>query len=153
MKSTSKKIVALLFFVAIGTSALFSQNEQEQIQVTDAELESFAEAFQGMRVLNQRAQQQMIGVVEEGGLEIKRFNEIHTATLDPNKEVDASDEEQQKYEDIGAEIQKMQESFRTEMETVVSDAGISMERYQEIAENIQNNPELQERLKKIFETE
>ena len=153
MESTSKKIIALLFFVAIGTSTLFAQNEQEEIEVSDAELETFAEAFQGMRVLNQRAQQQMIGVVEEGGLEIQRFNEIHTATIDPNKEVDASDEEQQKYEETSAEITKLQESFRTEMETIISDTGISMERYQEIAENIQNNPELQERLKEVFQSE
>lgn len=57
MKFTSKKIVALFFFVAVSTTALFANTERTAVmqpEVSDAELEQFAQAFQGIRMINQQ---------------------------------------------------------------------------------------------------
>ena len=80
-------------------------------------------------------------------LDIQRFNEIHTAKLDPAVETDATKEEKEKYDNVIAKIEKMQVSFEGEMQKLIEDSGLSIERYQEIATNLQTNPELQERLK------
>ena len=141
----TKKIAALLVLFVISTTAVMAQ--ASQTKVTDAELTKFADTFQQMRVLNQKAQMQMSQVVQDEKLDIQRFNEIHTAKLDPAVETDATKEEKEKYDNVIAKIEKMQVSFEGEMQKLIEDSGLSIERYQEIATNLQTNPELQERLK------
>ena len=59
----TKKIAALLVLFVISTTAVMAQ--ASQTKVTDAELTKFADTFQQMRVLNQKAQMQMSQVVQD----------------------------------------------------------------------------------------
>lgn len=134
--------------------AQVNQNQQTQTQqkeISQEELESFAQAFQAMRMLNQQVQQELAGLVEDEGMEIKRFNEIHQATVDPQQEAEATREEQKQYEAITSEIQKRQASFQGKMEKLVTDEDMTLKRYEEIATRLQNDPELQERLRAVFQ--
>lgn len=159
MNLKSKRIAGILFFLAISSNVMFAQVNQtqqtqtqvQQTEVTDSELEDFAQAFQAMRMLNQQVQQEMAGVVEGEGMEIQRFNEIHQATVDPQREIDATEEERQQYQNITSEIQERQTSFQQQIEETISDADMSMERYEQIATQLQNDPELQERLREVFQ--
>lgn len=149
MTIRTKKIAGLLLFLIFSTTAVMAQAEQKE--VTDAELSKFATTFQKMRMMNQKAQQQMTAVIEDEGIEIKRFNEIHQATMDPAVEVDASKEEQEKYEVIIAEIERLQPGFQKKMQELVAESGLSMERYEQIATKLQTDPQLQERLRNEFQ--
>ena len=73
----TKRIAAALVFFVLSTTAVMAQ--AGQTQVTDAELTRFADTFQQMRVMNQKAQMQMSQVIQEEKLDIQRFNEIHKA--------------------------------------------------------------------------
>ena len=149
MTIRTKKIAGLLLFLIFSTTAVMAQAEQKE--VTDAELSKFATTFQKMRMMNQKAQQQMTAVIEDEGIEIKRFNEIHQATMDPAVEVDASKEEQEKYEVIIAEIERLQPGFQKKMQELIAESGLSMERYEQIATKLQTDPQLQERLRNEFQ--
>ncbi len=157
MKTTLNGIAAIMLFFAFGSTATFAQvtpapePQVQQTEVSDEELAEFAQAFQVMRMLNQEIQQELTGVVEEEGMQIQRFNEIHQATVDPATPVEATDEEKEQYENISTEIDKRQVGFQQQMEDIVSDLDMTFERYQEIAMQLQNDPELQERLKASFE--
>lgn len=157
MKTTLNGIAAIMLFFAFGSTATFAQvtpapePQVQQTEVSDEELAEFAQAFQVMRMLNQEIQQELTGVVEEEGMQIQRFNEIHQATVDPATPVEATDEEKEQYENISTEIDKRQVGFQQQMEDIVSDLDMTFERYQEIAMRLQNDPELQERLKASFE--
>lgn len=157
MKTTLNGIAAVLLFFAFGSNLIFAQvtpapePQMQQTEVTDEELSEFAQAFQMMRMLNQEIQQELSGVVEDEGMEIQRFNEIHQATVDPATPVDATDEEQKQYKTITSEIEKRQVEFQQQMEEIVTEQDITFERYQEIAIQLQNHPELQQRLKETFE--
>ena len=157
MKSTLKGIAGLLFFVSISSTAVFAQvnqNQQAQTQqkeISQEELENFAQAFQAMRLMNQQVQQEMAGLVENEGMEIKRFNEIHQATVDPQQEVEATSEEKKQYKAITSEIEKRQASFQGKMEKLITDEEMTLKRYEEIATQLQNDPELQERLRAVFQ--
>ncbi len=141
----TKRIAAMLVFFVLSTTAVMAQ--VGQTKVTDAELDKFADTFQQMRVINQKAQMKMSQVIQEENLDIKRFNEIHKAQLDPAVTSDATKEEKEKYGKVIARIEDMQVSFESQMEDLIKDSGLSIERYQEIATNLQTNPQLQERLK------
>lgn len=125
------------------------QQEQQQIEVSDAELEKFAQAYQRIRLAEQQAQQEMIAVVEDHDLEIQTFNEIHQAKMQ-NQPVTASEEDQKKHSEAVAEIEAMQPEIQANMEEIITNQGLTVERYQEIATAMQADPQLQERLQQIL---
>ncbi len=149
MTFTTKKFAGFLLFFMFTATSLLAQTGQEK--VTDAELNKFATVFQQMRMMNQEVQQKMAQTVAEEEMEIQRFNEIHTAQLDPAKEVKTTAEEKEKYEDIVSEIEEVQLDFQKKMEASIKESGLSVERYQQIATRLQTDAELQERLRNSFQ--
>lgn len=156
----SKKIASFLFFFAVvGSAAVFAQTpqqmppqqQQEKVEVNDDELSKFANAYQGITVVNQEAQQKMVEVVEEGGFDVQRFNEIHQASLDPNQEVEVSSEEEAKHKEVVEEIEGMQGEFQQEMEEIIKKEGLTVERYEQLAMALQTDQELQQRLQQLMQ--
>ncbi|WBL24603.1 DUF4168 domain-containing protein [Zunongwangia sp. HGR-M22] len=154
----SKKIAGLLFAFALmaGTAAVaqtpaMQQQQEVNVDVSDAELSKFAKAYQGLRMMNQQVNQKMMKTVQDGGMEVQRFNEIHQASQDPNKEVEASEEELEQHAAILSEIEGMQGEFQKKMETTIKDQGLTVERYQKLAMALQSDQELQSRLQKMMQ--
>lgn len=158
----SKKLAGFLLTVTmIGGSTVFAQTpqlpqqpqqqQQQKVEVTDAELNKFAEAFQGIRVIGQQSQQEMLQVVQKEGMDVQRFNEIHQATLNPEMEVEATTKEKEQHKNIISELEVMQTSMQQQMEKVITDSGLSLERYEQIAMGLQSDRELQERLQKVLQ--
>lgn len=160
MVNMKRKMNALLLCAGLlaGTAAMAQtpppqqvpqQQQQQEIEVSDAELEKFAEAYQGIQVANQDAQKRMIAVVEEEELEIGKFNEIHQARMQ-NQEVEASEEDLQRHAKAVEKIEEMQPQIQSEMEKIITDADLTVDRYQQIATAMQNDPQLQQRLQQIM---
>lgn len=156
----SKKIAGFFLSLSIlGSAAVFAQTpqlpqqqQQQKVEVGDAELEKFATAFQHVRAISMEAQQEMANLVQEEGLEIKRFNEIHQATIDPEVELKATEEEKKKHQKIITELETIQTDIQGKMEKIITEQGLTPQRYEQIAMGLQNDAELQERLRKIFES-
>lgn len=147
----------VLFVFAIGTASVMAQNspmpqQQEKIEVSDAELTQFAEVFQKMRMMNQEAQKEMMAVVQEENFELQRFNEIHMAKMDPEKEIETTEEEEKKYKEVVAELEEIQPEFQKKMQKVISESELSMERYQQLAMALRSDAELQQRLQAIMKS-
>lgn len=155
----SKKLAGFLLTVTmLGGTTVFAQTpqmpqeqQQQKVEVTDAELNKFAEAFQGIRVIGQQSQQEMLQVVQEEGMDVQRFNEIHQGTLDPEKEVEATTEEKEQHKNIISELEVMQTSMQKQMEQVITKSGLTLERYEQIAMGLQSDRELQQRLQKVLQ--
>ena len=88
--------------------------------------------------------------VEESGFDANRFNELYQASASPEKTVDASDEEKERFGKVMNEIQQMQVGFTEKIEKIISNEGMSIERYQTIAMALQNDTELQGRLRTML---
>jgi acetyl-CoA acetyltransferase len=136
------KMFGLLFLMIIGSSSLMAQTN-----VTDEEIGQFAVTFQKMRMINQEAQKQLSEAIAEEGMEVTRFNTIHQAQMDPAAEVELTKEEEKKYEAIIKDLNEMQAEFRKEIEDMIKDGGLSVERYEQIGAQLQNDAELQKRLR------
>ena len=132
----------LLFLMIIGSSSLMAQTN-----VSDEEIGQFAVTFQKMRMINQEAQKQLSEAIAEEGMEVTRFNTIHQAQMDPAAEVELTKEEEKKYEAIIKDLNEMQAEFRKEIEDMIKDGGLSVERYEQIGAQLQNDAELQKRLR------
>lgn len=154
----SRKIAGFFLVLSIMGSAVIAQTpqmpqqqQQQKVEVTDSELSKFANAFQQIQTISQQAQQEMTQVVQEEGMDIQRFNEIHQASINPEMEVEVSEEEQTQHQNITAEIEKMQTTFQGQMEKAIADQDLTIEKYEEIINGLQADPELQERLRKAME--
>ncbi len=131
------------------TPQLPQQQEQQKVEVSDAELSKFAKAYQGIQVAEQESQKKMIAAVEEQELEIAQFNEIHQAKMQ-NQEVSASKDDLKKHEKAVEKIEAMQPEIQKNMEEIITSEGLSIERFQQIATAMQADPALQQRLQQIM---
>ncbi|WP_424493189.1 DUF4168 domain-containing protein [Salinimicrobium sp. GXAS 041] len=147
----------LLFFTILGTVAASAQisqpqpQQQQKVEVSDGELEKFANAFQGIRMITQQAQQEMMTVVQKSGMNVEKFNKIQQASMNPETTVEATSEEKAKHKEIAAELEDMQMGYQEQMQEVIEEQDLTLQRYEQIAMGLQNDPELQERLKAIFQ--
>ncbi|WP_318308854.1 DUF4168 domain-containing protein [Flagellimonas crocea] len=135
----------------IGACAFSHVNAQEQLEVSDAELNKIATAFPDIQQVNMEAQQKVMKTVEESGFEPNRFNELYQAAASPEKTMDVSDEEKERFGKLMNEIQQMQVGFTQQIEKIISDEGMTLDRYQKIAMALQRDTELQNRLRTLLE--
>lgn len=129
---------------------LFAATAQTEGEVTDAQLQKFAEAYQSVQMSNQAIQQEMIVAIEKEGLTPERFNEIYEAEMDPKKEVEATEEEMEKQGAAMVVIQEIQKASQEEMENKIKEKGLTMEQFQQIGAKIQQNPELQQKMQAMM---
>lgn len=145
-KNATFLLLAIFF---CGTTAI----AQTGTEVTDGEIEKFVSAVKEVQLINQQAQQEMIKAIQDKDLEIQRFNEMYAASQDPQTELDASAEETQKFNNINKEIIKIQTNSGQKMEEGIKDQDLTVERYQEINMQIQNDPALMQKVQKLLQGE
>ena len=143
----SVRIKSLLFFVTLVGSLTLSAQEQN---VSDGELNQFADAYIKVQAQNQVAQQEMMTIIEEEGLKVERFGEIQEAAMDPKKEADATSDEMKRHAKAIAKMEKLQPTLEKKAVDEIESAGISIDRYKSLATAIQAEKELQERLQSIL---
>ncbi len=153
----SKKITGFLMVLSLlFTAGAFAQtqpmpqNQKVEVDVNDGELAKFAEAYQEIRMINQQAQQKMMAVVKEEGLEIQQFNKMYQASMNPNTEMEATAEQKEKYESAVQTIEGMQGQFQDQMEDAITEKGFTMERYEKLAMALQTDQEMQQRLQEML---
>ncbi len=150
-----KKNLLIVFFSILGVTAANAQNttasaaSATQTEVGQDELSKFAQAFQRIQMANQEIQKKMMGIVKSNNLDVKTFNDIHTAKM-KNEKSDASEETLANYDKAVAQIEGMQGDFQKKVEGIIKEQGLTLKRYGEIATELQNNKDLQDRLKKIL---
>jgi len=156
--NTMKKLKSLILFVALfGAVATYAQvpqemqQEQPQIEVEDAELEQFATVFRDVMQKGQQANQEMVGIIEDEGMSIDRYQELREADTNPESDVEkaTSDENKQK-EKIDEKIEKVGAQVQQEQTEIVEKSDLSVDRYQEIAMALRTDQDLQQKLQQIL---
>nr|MBS0037489.1 DUF4168 domain-containing protein [Saprospiraceae bacterium] len=141
-----KFLYSLLLMTAF-TSSVFSQ-QMETDEVTDAELKQFVDVQQMIQEKNQEAQPLMIEIIEENDFEIQRFVEL-SQSLEAGAEVDASEEEIERFQAAQEKITTMQREANEEIAEGIEEIGLTLQRYNEISMAIQQSPELQSKLQNM----
>ncbi|PNW29137.1 DUF4168 domain-containing protein [Formosa algae] len=143
----SLKISTLFVFLFVMGSTTVLAQEQD---VSDKELQQFADAYTEVQMQNQKSQQEMIAVVEGEGLNIARFNEIQKAMMDPNQESDATAAEIEKHGKVTSKFEEMQPEMEKNTIASIESTGISLQDFESLAAKIQQDESLQQRLQAIF---
>jgi len=147
----SKKLYSLILIFTMAASVAFAQvpqqmPQQQEIDVSDGEINQFASVFVELQSMNQGVQQEMMSAVEEEGIEVQRFNQIMQAQQDPNREVDANEEELQNFAKASQAVEQIQAKVQKEMEKVITKNDLTVQRYQQIMMAVRTDTELGQRL-------
>ena len=135
-----------LFVIILGSVGLFAQDTQ----VSDTELNNFADAYMNVQMQNQEIQQKQISIIEAEGLNVERFSEIQQTSMDPNQKSNATPAEMKMHENAVAKMEKMQPELEKKAKEGIESKGLTMERFQELAAVIQQDPGLQQKLQTIL---
>lgn len=134
----------------LALTLLFSAATFAQTEVSDADLNKFADAYKAVQMENQEVQQEMVEMIQDEGLELDRFQTIQQASVNPEAKVDASEKEMTSYKKVMAEIEKMQPKLQEDMAKLIADNGLTLDRYQEIGAALQSDQALQQKLQAIM---
>ncbi len=157
MKTKIKIIIAGLLLAAFSTPVVQAQTEQqsqqEQVQkeISDQELEKFARVFQELRMKSSDVQQKMGEAIQQEGMEIQRFNQIYEARNDPAVQLETTTEEDEQFRRISSQLEKMQKSFEEDKKEAIAREGMTEERFEKIARQLETDEALQQRLSALFQ--
>ncbi|MCR9183015.1 MAG: DUF4168 domain-containing protein [Flavobacteriaceae bacterium] len=143
MRLVHKPLHFIIALALVVTTSTFAQEK-----VSDTELTNFANAYTEIQMVNEKAQSEMVKVIENSGMEIQTFNMMYQASQNPNAQipVKVSDEDNKLYDEVIVEIEKLQPVFQKEMEMAIADNNLSIERYQQVVSMLQTDQELQQKL-------
>ncbi len=146
----------LFLFSFNANSAVITQSESplqlvEQEEITDAQLRKFASAIFSLRQIDQNARTEMGKLIQEQGMELEKFNEIYRAKQNPAAELNLSEQVEQQYEKIMNELEGLQQDYLQKKQNAVADAGLEFQTFETIANRIQTDPELRQRLAVMLE--
>ena len=119
---------------------------------SDEELENFAAAVTQVINLQQQGQTEMIEAIEENDLTVERFNEINMqAQQMPLEDVEASDEEMEAFQNANQAVERVQMQLEEVLIGTIEEEGLTIEKYEEIMGEYQQNPELQQRIQELMQ--
>ena len=140
-------ILALAFIVLFSTPLKANPGG-----FTDDELEKFAGAVMQVMTIQQEGQGEMIGIIEEHGMTVERFNEIMMQAQEmPLEQVEATEEEKETYLEVIEMIDEIQIGLEEELVEAIEEEGLSIEKYEEIMQEYQQNPELQQLIQQMLQ--
>lgn len=152
--------IMMLFFITSYSAVNAQQPPAQQppvqqnvpdIDVSEGELEKFVNAVDEVKDLQKNSQEKMINAIESEGLDANRFVQINNLQMNPEAEGsgDISDEEMESFKKAKEKVDKMQKEMQDKQVKAIEDQGIDVQRYVEIAQAAQADPELRQKIQKM----
>ena len=143
-KTTRLITAALVVLMAVAGVAA------AQVNPDSAEFESFAGALMRVQDIQQSTNAEIEQVIAAAPIDDTRFMEIHqevqtTGAIPPAVEQSEAVAYQETVEEIG----EIQMASQQQMISLVEEAGLSVARFNELVNEVQRNPELQQALQSL----
>lgn len=146
-----KTLTAIFTFMAFILMTLPS-TAQTTNEYNDTELKKFAKVIVEVITIQQESQMQMISLIEEHEMSIKRFNEMMVESQEkPMDQVAGTDDEKEAFADISVQIMEIQEQMEDRLIASIEDEGLTIDKYEQILQDYQQDPELQQRIQSLVE--
>lgn len=158
-----KKSLPIFLGVLLMAGSVFAQVQQQQQQqqdideVTDEELENFVAVTQTFQEINADIQSQAEEILsEEENMDFQRFQEIMTLQQNPQMAQQAdieqpTEDEQAIIKGLQPQLQELGKEAEEKRVAAIEDEDLSMQRFQEIAQAIQSDPQMMQRVQKMMQ--
>lgn len=159
LKSLSVILIGILFGASVAFGQGMGQGQQQMPDlptsddVSDEELTQFVQTIADIEPIQMEAQADIEEAVAEEELDFERFQQLMMAMQNPQMadQVEMSDEEEQKIENIQPKLTEIQMGAEEEIIAKIEDNGLDVERYQAIMMGAQQDQELMTRLQTELE--
>lgn len=160
LKSISIAVAAII----LGAGVLVAQGQQQPPQmpdlptsddVSDEELGQLVEVINEIEPIQLQLRDDITEVVEEEDMSLERFEQLMMATQNPQMadQVDASDEEMGKIQNMQPKLMELQGEAQEQMVAKIEEKGLTTDRYQAIIMGAQQDPELGSRVEELLGVE
>jgi Domain of unknown function (DUF4168) len=134
----------------------------ESVDISDAELQQFANVIPKLQEIERSAQQQLSQAIEEAGITQQRFNELYSSEQrSPNTPAPAPDsapqaatpatpEERESFNQVLAEIQTINQQVQTQKIDVLRSEGLQPQQFNRILAAVQQDPSLQQQVQQLL---
>lgn len=128
------------------------QQPPTDVDVSEEELQQFVEAASEAQEAQMGLQMEMVEAVEDEGLSVEVYNQIAQAVQmgQDRDEIDVTAEELDQYDLANEKIDEIEQRLEAQISDAVEDAGMSMERFQELNMAIQQDPALQQQVQQMM---
>lgn len=159
-RSLCASSASLLLLLGASTPALaqpssqFAQAQVKQAATTEVssqELEQFAQAVEEMQSIQIESRDQVSQALQEEGISKERFQEILKAQRNPEVNVNASQQEMQKFESASEKLAEIQRNTQSQMKEAVTDQGLEVARFQQIVAAVRENSTLQQQVQQMIQ--
>ncbi|MBD3274625.1 MAG: DUF4168 domain-containing protein, partial [Candidatus Marinimicrobia bacterium] len=124
-------------------------NQAPDIDLSNAELQQFADAVESLQGIQQQARQDMLNAIQEEGLDANRYSQIMKSQQDPQSTIEVSDQEMEKFQAASEHIQEIEKDMRSTSMNAIEEEGFTPQRFQTVLMAVQNDPELQHKLEQL----
>lgn len=124
------------------------QQSAPDVDLSDEEADVFTDAIMNAQKIQMQAQQKMVGIIQDEGLDVETYQKIAKASQmgQSPEESGASESDIEKFENANEAMEEVQKEIQDQIAQAVNDAGMEMERFQNINRAIQQDPELQKQI-------
>ncbi len=150
------RLFSFMMFAFISTTLMAQMPMQAPAAApanyTDAELQQFVSAVSKVMIIQEEGQMRMINTIEETDLSVDRFNEmLMQGQQQGQTEIDATEEEMLAFTNALNAVQQQQQEMQMEMMQAITEEGLEVEKYQNIMQAYEQNPEVKGKVDKMFE--
>jgi hypothetical protein len=148
-----KKVLPIIVgFLLIGSAAYAQKNKQSTPKkVSNKELKEFGQAFAAMQKINMKTKPKAEKMIQQSGLTKQRYVRIRMSKMN-SKGADTlhvSKKEQKEYQKLQPKLSKLQHKAQAELMASVKKQGLTFQRFQQIAMQIRQSKDLQQRFQKM----
>lgn len=143
-----RKVTFLLSIILLSSVSIIAQTNSKEVskKVSDSELASFAEVFKEVQEISQESQNKMVKIIKDEGFDLKRYNAIARAQQNDDQDLEVSDSEIEKLKAIDSQLVEIESETQERLEKKLNEKNLTIERYLEIMELLQDDEQLQIRL-------
>ena len=128
--------------------------QPQSTEVTQEELQKFANAIKQLQAIQQEAQTAMLQAVESQGLSPQQYQEILRGQKNPasQPEAEMTSEQMQSFEQARNQVVQLQQQAQSKMQQAIQSEGLQIDRFQEILAAVQQNPAVRQTVQQMMQS-
>ncbi len=152
----SKVSKVSLFSMLLGICLAFDTVAQQQVNdnFSDEDYQKFVAINQSMVPMQAEVEAKMVGILEEKGMEVPRFQELMQAQRQGNI-MDATDDPDEItiFNQAGQEIMKIQQESQQQLQDHITDSGMEIQKFQEMSIAYNQSPKVKKKIDEMMAEE
>jgi len=127
------------------------QQPASDVELKEGEAAKFVDAAMNAQEIQMQNQQKMIGIIEDEGLDVESFQRIARAIQQGQAADSVSDSDMEKFESANESMEAAQGNVQEKITKSIEETGMDIERFQQISQAAQQDPELRKKIQQKFQ--